>query len=463
MSDQKKKKRNFLKNMVFDEVSLVGGGANQHADVSIFKTADRDQMMKISFNEAMQRMTEKKYMQEFMEDVFEQVDALRYSFYDIMDSDDYPDKVGAMNESMGQFISALRSMTDDEDIVKGLDEILEKQEFKTEAGKKFPASDFAYVPDRNKPSTWKLKLTSTPGGKPDSRIVGAAVAALGPRGYRGNRVQLPSAARSQVKAKVRRAWLAANPDKSPEDVPEAIQKTKGEIKMEKQLEFFKSINGEELEFFKGLSEEEQSDLFKQDMTMEQLLARLRSMMKQMGAKKQMMGTDKQYKKSADEGVNKADDESMTIDGATIHKSEVGAGVFAVLKAQTARVQKAEENAALANNALIQKQLEETAAGIWPNLPGSNREKGALLKSINGMPEETRVYAEQVMKTANEHMEALYKESGSDGEGAPESAVEKLNKMATKHATDNNMSFAKAYDAITQTPEGSKLYAESLKQ
>ena len=93
---------------------------------------------------------------------------------------------------------------------------------KTEDGKAFPASDYAYVPDASKPSTWKLRLTSTPGGKPDARIVGAAVAALG-KGFRGQKVQIPSAALAGVKAKVRAAWRKANPDKKAADIPAAIK------------------------------------------------------------------------------------------------------------------------------------------------------------------------------------------------------------------------------------------------
>lgn len=92
---------------------------------------------------------------------------------------------------------------------------------KTEAGKNFPASDYAYVPDPDKPSTWKLRLTSTPGGAPDPQIVGAAVAALG-KGFRGNKVSIPAADLPKVKAKVKAAWLKANPDKTSKDLPAII-------------------------------------------------------------------------------------------------------------------------------------------------------------------------------------------------------------------------------------------------
>jgi hypothetical protein len=93
---------------------------------------------------------------------------------------------------------------------------------KTEDGKKYPASDFAYVPDPSSPSTWKLRLTSTPGGSPDTRIVGAALAALGP-GFRGNKVQIPSKDLAGVKAKVKTAWNKIHPDAKPEDVPSILK------------------------------------------------------------------------------------------------------------------------------------------------------------------------------------------------------------------------------------------------
>ena len=93
---------------------------------------------------------------------------------------------------------------------------------KTEDGKSFGPGDYAYVPDSDKPSTWKLRLTSTPGGDPDPRIVGAAIAALG-KGFRGNKVEIPSDDLAKVKAKVRSAWLKANSDKSKDDLPSVIK------------------------------------------------------------------------------------------------------------------------------------------------------------------------------------------------------------------------------------------------
>ena len=92
---------------------------------------------------------------------------------------------------------------------------------KTEDGQKYPASDYAYVPDPDSPSGWKLRLTSTPGGAPDPGIVGAAVAALG-KGFRGQKVQIPAEDLPRVKARVRAAWHKAHPDAKPDDMPDAL-------------------------------------------------------------------------------------------------------------------------------------------------------------------------------------------------------------------------------------------------
>lgn len=92
---------------------------------------------------------------------------------------------------------------------------------KTEGGVKFPKSDYAYTPSDN-PSSWKLRLTSTPGGSPDPAIVGAAAAALGP-GFRGQKVDIPDADRAAVVARVRAAWKKANPDKDPSEMPSGLK------------------------------------------------------------------------------------------------------------------------------------------------------------------------------------------------------------------------------------------------
>lgn len=86
---------------------------------------------------------------------------------------------------------------------------IEKAETKTEDGVKFPAAAFAFVPDVEKPSTWKLRIWETVDKKVTRRQVGMAVAALG-IGFRGNKVSIPPGDLKKVKARVRAAWKSVH-------------------------------------------------------------------------------------------------------------------------------------------------------------------------------------------------------------------------------------------------------------
>lgn len=83
---------------------------------------------------------------------------------------------------------------------------------KTEQGTKMKSSAYAYVPDKTKPSTWKLRID-------DAAHTRAAVAALG-KGFRGNKVQIPEADQAAVKKKVRAAYKKYFPDNP---VPEVLK------------------------------------------------------------------------------------------------------------------------------------------------------------------------------------------------------------------------------------------------
>lgn len=110
---------------------------------------------------------------------------------------------------------------------------------KTEGGQKLPASAYAYVPDANSPSTWKLRID-------DLRHVAGSIAALGPGGFRGQKVTIPANAVASVKAKVREAWLKFNPDKTVADVPPPIRKSLGDALSEVRwpLDVFEQLEEE---------------------------------------------------------------------------------------------------------------------------------------------------------------------------------------------------------------------------
>lgn len=87
---------------------------------------------------------------------------------------------------------------------------IEKAETKREDGEDFPAEAFAYVPDPEKPSTWKLRLWDSLEERETPAQVGRAVAALSRGGFMGNRVRLPKDAVEGVKRKVLAAWRRVN-------------------------------------------------------------------------------------------------------------------------------------------------------------------------------------------------------------------------------------------------------------
>jgi hypothetical protein len=96
---------------------------------------------------------------------------------------------------------------------------------KTEDGETFPAAAYAYVPDPNTPSTWKLRLWESPDKKETAHQVGAACAALSSGGFRGNKAAIPAKDMAAVKRKVRAAWKRQNTGKSDDEMPDAIKMT----------------------------------------------------------------------------------------------------------------------------------------------------------------------------------------------------------------------------------------------
>ena len=134
---------------------------------------------------------------------------------------------------------------------------------KTEDGESYPASAYAYAPDLEKPSTWKLRLWESPDKKETAAQVGRAVAAIG-KGFRGQKVRLPADAVSGVKAKIRAAWRRTNPDKEETDVPKVLMNQMRENKVMDRKQKVESLISnaktpwaeEDRESLMGLSEEQ---------------------------------------------------------------------------------------------------------------------------------------------------------------------------------------------------------------
>lgn len=100
-------------------------------------------------------------------------------------------------------------------------DLKEQRAMKTEDGAKFPSEAYAYVPDREKPSTWKLRLWEDPTKKVTRRQLGAAAAALSPGGFRGQKVDIPSSDLPAVKRKIRAAYRSL--EVADEDMPRWVK------------------------------------------------------------------------------------------------------------------------------------------------------------------------------------------------------------------------------------------------
>jgi len=150
--------------------------------------------------------------------------SLNSAFMEIIDgilyNQEVTDKASALRVLVGEYIDRMglitsnaqkeagegeASVTNNFDVT--LDKIVEddtsrKVQHKRENGMDFPAKDYAYAPDPQRPSTWKLRLTESP-GKVTVAQLGRAAAALSAAGFRGNQVKLPSSVVNAVKRRLR--------------------------------------------------------------------------------------------------------------------------------------------------------------------------------------------------------------------------------------------------------------------
>ena len=98
------------------------------------------------------------------------------------------------------------------------------KETKREDGQDFPAEAFAYVPDPESPSTWKLRLWDSLDERETRAQVGRAIAALGPGGFRGNQVDIPAEDLPAVRRRILAAWRQVWGDEAG-DIPDVLKET----------------------------------------------------------------------------------------------------------------------------------------------------------------------------------------------------------------------------------------------
>lgn len=97
----------------------------------------------------------------------------------------------------------------------------EQDVVKTEDGIKFPAEAYAYVPDKESSSTWKLRLWEDLEKKVTRPQLGRAAAALSPGGFRGQRVAIKASDLPAVKRKIRTEYRKLEVED--EDIPRWVK------------------------------------------------------------------------------------------------------------------------------------------------------------------------------------------------------------------------------------------------
>lgn len=95
---------------------------------------------------------------------------------------------------------------------------------KRDRGMEFTSSAYLYVPDADKPSTWKIRVEETP-GKVTVKQLGRAAAALGPKGFMGQRAQMPDADRKSCAKQL--VGLYRKHDVADDDLPAYLWKVAG--------------------------------------------------------------------------------------------------------------------------------------------------------------------------------------------------------------------------------------------
>ncbi len=102
-----------------------------------------------------------------------------------------------------------------------LEWIKTQEAVKTEDGIEFPSQAYAYVPDVETSSGWKLRLWEDLENKITRAQLGRAAAALSPGGFRGQKVAIPSADLPAVKRKIRAEYRKLDvPD---EEIPRWVR------------------------------------------------------------------------------------------------------------------------------------------------------------------------------------------------------------------------------------------------
>ena len=167
----------------------------------------------------------------------------------IMMSEMVEDKTAALQDLANEFAGRVSDATKEDDGLLDKETFLDKvanvigdhvkqeRPMKTEGGTRYPVSDYAYVPDPEKPSTWKLRMSQGRPGNITASQLGRAAAAFSSGGFRGQRVEIPQSDQAKVKRKLRSEYSKLGVKR--EDMPDSVKELSFSIWYDKELKQYK--------------------------------------------------------------------------------------------------------------------------------------------------------------------------------------------------------------------------------
>lgn len=164
-------------------------------------------------------------------------------------------------------------------------------------------------------------------------------------------------------------------------------------------------------------------------------------------------------------VEKGMDEALEMNGVSFKKSDIGETAFAAIKASYTEQQKLRKEM---EHAKMVTRVEKE----YPNVAGKPEDKADFLEVIEKSSDTVKAMGLALLKSLNEKGAFYKKELGGSDHRDPSVAKSletdtdasmKLEKMAAEYATKHNISKAQAYDIISESPEGERLYEEHLAQ
>lgn len=429
------KKKKVLRKFKLGAITSCDSPAQEGALQLLIK---RDDVAKATFDQVLESLELEQKIFEALSEMWTLNDALRRSIQAIVeDPETYPDPVAAVRESLEQFASAVIEMISEAtgQIEDGVEEVA-----------KFEPEDYAIVPNPEDRSLWKMRLTVTPNGEPDARLVETAILAL----EKKIQVNVSEEELAKARASVGCAWQKLNPKsenlpeifknledeemaKKTEDQNNELQKSLDDVKqkLEKSEKIvalsadhrahYDGLSGDDQEAFLNKSEDERSAIVKNAADANPVI----------------------YTNEAGEEFRKSDDPRLV---------------------RMAREADEERRVAKRDREKLENErLEKRAESEMSHLPGDADTKIAVLKAIDSIEdEEVRKGAKAIIDAGDTAIAKSFERFGHqrDVTKSDDDPKAKLDELSKQYAEEYKVSHAEAYDAVLKTDQGRALYAES---